>query len=231
MATVGTSRRSRDARGCVALPAHLLDALLQLLDLVADDPAVRLELRLARAARADAALRAREVRPQPRQARQLVLELRQLDLEAALVGPRVLGKDVEDQPAAVEHLDAEQALQRLLLVGRDLVVRDEQREAGLGLGLHQLLGLALADVPVGVDVAAVLPFRADHLGARCRGQVGELGQRFLGGPACVLAGIDGNEEGTLHRRHEVDHPIATGAHTKQHTGSTHSFCNAPGCMI
>ncbi len=209
----------------------MLDTFLQLLDLVADDPAVRLELRLARAARADAALRARKVRPQAREARQLVLELRQLHLQAALVRACVLGKDVEDQAAAVQHLDAEETLQRLLLVGAQLVVRNEQREAGLGLGMSQLLRLALADVPVRVDVPAVLPFRANHLGARCCGQVGELGQRLLGGPACVLAGIDGDQEGTLDRRHEVDHPIATGAHTKQHTGSTHSFCNAPGCMI
>ena len=129
--------------------------------------------RLAGSAGADAAAGAREVGPQPGQARQLVLELGQLDLEAALVGLGVLGEDVEDQPAAVEDLDLEQALERLLLVGRELVVGDEEREAGLRLGVEQLLGLALAEVPVGVDVAAVLPLRADDLGA---GRVGERGK-------------------------------------------------------
>ena len=62
-------------------------------------------------------LGAREVCPEARQARQLVLELGELHLEAAFVGARVLGEDVEDQPAAVEDLDAEQALEGLLLAG------------------------------------------------------------------------------------------------------------------
>ena len=73
------------------------------------------------------------------------------------------------------------------------------------LACDQLLGLALADVPVGVDVAAVLPLGADDLRAGGVGQVGELGQRFLGRPAGVLAGVDGDQEGTLDGRREVDH--------------------------
>ena len=115
-------------------------------------PAVRLQLRLAGTARADATAGAREVGPQPRQAGQLVLELGELDLESALVGLRVLGEDVEDQPAAVDDLGVEQALERLLLGGRELVVGHEHREAGLALGGEQLLCLALADVPVRIDV-------------------------------------------------------------------------------
>ena len=49
--------------------------------------------------------------------------------------------------------------------------------------LRQLLGLALAHVPVRVDVAAVLPLRAHDVGARRGRQGGELGQAVLGGPA------------------------------------------------
>ena len=56
----------------------------------------------------------------------------------------------------------------------------EDVEAGLALGRDELLGLALADVPVRVDVAAVLPLGADDLGTGRRGEVGELGQRVLG---------------------------------------------------
>ena len=97
------------ARRGLALLADLLDALLHLGDPGPDDPPVRLELALARTARADAALRPRQVGPQLGQPRQLVFELGELDLEAALVGLGVQREDVEDQPAAVDDLDVEQA--------------------------------------------------------------------------------------------------------------------------
>ena len=78
------------------------------------------------------------------------------------------------------------------------------------LRLGQLLGLALAHVPVRVDVAAVLPLRAHDVGARRGRQRGELGQAVVGGPAFVGAGVDGDEEGLLDGRGEVDG--LTGAH-------------------
>ena len=77
-------------------------------------------------------------------------------------------------------------------------------EAGLALGRGQVLRLALADVPVRVDVAAVLPLGADHVGAGGRGEVGELGERVLGGPAVLGADVDGDQEGLLDRRRDVD---------------------------
>ena len=92
----------------------------------------------------------------------------------------------------------------LLLGRRQLVVGDEEREAGLALGRGQLLGLALADVPVRVDVAAVLPLGADDLGAGGVGEVRELGERILGRPAVIVAGVDGDEEGLLDGEREVD---------------------------
>ena len=72
------------ARGGLALRADLLDALLHLGDPRPDDAAVGLELALAGPAGADPAAGPREVGPQPGQARQLVLELGELDLEPAL---------------------------------------------------------------------------------------------------------------------------------------------------
>ena len=193
----------------VALLADVLDALLELLDLVADDAPVRLELGLARSARADAALRARQVRPQPRQARQLVLELGQLDLQAALVRARVLGKDVEDQAAPIEHLDAEQALQRTSAGWAEISSSATSSVKPVScLARDQLLRLALAHVPVRIDVAAVLPLGADYLGAGGVGQAGQLGERILGRPAGVLAGIDGDEERTLLGRRQLSHLVA-----------------------
>ena len=80
----------------------------------------------------------------------------------------------------------------------------EDVEAGLAFGRCQFLGLALADVPVRVHVAAVLPLGADDVGPSCRRQVGEFGEGFLGGPAVLDAGIDGDEEDLLDRCLEVD---------------------------
>ena len=204
MPTVGHSRRSRPRAAVSRCWRTCSTRSFIFVIRVADDPPVGLELALAGAARADPALGPRQVGPQPGQARQLVLELGELDLEPAFVGLGVQGEDVEDQPAAVDDLDVEQLLERLLLGRRQLVVGDEQVEAGLALGRDELLGLALADVPVRVDVAAVLPLGADHLGAGRRRQVGELGERVLGGPAVVVAGVDGDEEGLLDGRGEVD---------------------------
>ena len=117
-------------------------------------------------------------------------------------------EDVEDQPAAVDDLDVEQALERALLGRRQLVVGDEQVEAGLALGRDELLRLALADIPVRVDVATVLPFGPDHVGTGRGREVGELGERILGGPAVVGARVDGDQEGLLDRRGEIDHVSA-----------------------
>ena len=75
-------------------------------------PPVGLELRLAGAARADAAAEPLEVLPHAAHARQVVLELRELDLELALGAAGVLGEDVEDQLRAVDDARLERVLER-----------------------------------------------------------------------------------------------------------------------
>ena len=88
--------------------------------------------------------------------------------------------------------------------GRELVVGDEDVEAGLALRLEQLLGLALAHVPVGIDVAAVLPLGADDVRARRGRERGELGQAVLGGPALRRRRCRRRQERLLDGRGEVD---------------------------
>ena len=109
-----------------------LDALelgLESLDALADDPAVGLELRLARAAKTDAAADAREVGPHPGEPGQHVLQLGQLDLELGFVAPGPGGEDVEDDLGPVHHPHLELALQVGPLHRTQLLVEDHQRGA------------------------------------------------------------------------------------------------------
>ena len=182
----------------------MVDALLELLDAGPDDATVGLQLGLAGASRADAATGAREVRPHAGQTGQLVLELSQLDLQPTLMRAGVLGEDVEDQAAPIEHLDRQQFLQRLLLLGAELIVGVEHGEPRLVLGRPKLLGLALSEIPVGVDVAAVLRLGTHHFGSSSLSKAGQLGKGVFGRPAVVVAAIDSDEEGTFCPGYQVD---------------------------
>ena len=102
-----------------------VEAALEHRDASAREAAVGLELRLAGAARADAAAEPLEVLPHPPHPRQVVLELGELDLELALGADGVLGEDVEDQLRAVDHARAERVLEEALLHRVELAV-DEQ---------------------------------------------------------------------------------------------------------
>ena len=85
-------------------------------DPVAREAPVRLDLGLARAPGADAAIdaagaEALEVGPEAAHPREVVLELRELDLELALGRVRVVGEDVEDHGRAVDHRHVERRLE------------------------------------------------------------------------------------------------------------------------
>ena len=92
-------------------PAHLLDLAARVADALADLAPVGLELRFARAARADAAAQARQPVAAADQPRQQVLQLRQLDLQLALAGPRPPREDVEDELGAIDRPSARGAIQ------------------------------------------------------------------------------------------------------------------------
>ena len=72
---------------------------------MADELAVRLDLRLAGPARADPAAEPLQMAPLARQARQEVLGLGQLHLEGPFPAPGVAREDIEDQRRAVDDLD------------------------------------------------------------------------------------------------------------------------------
>ena len=154
-----------------AVGAHVVEPAAQRGDAVARQPAVGLDLGLARspgADAADAAARAEtlEMRPQAAHAGHVVLELGQLDLELALGRVGVAGEDVEDHRGAVEHGQVELGLEVALLARGQLVVGDhEVGVRGLQLRL-ELLDLAGAEVEVGVRLVADLHDLADGGHAR-----------------------------------------------------------------
>ena len=186
---VAGERHRREPRA-LALAAHrgarglrLAQAAPQRRDAVARQPAVGLDLRLARAPGADAAVHAAgaealEVRPQAAHAREVVLELRELHLELALGRAGVVGEDVEDDRRAVDHRHAELLLEVALLARQQLVVHRDQVGVRLLHGLLQLGELAAAEVAVRIRALAAL----DHLardrhagGAEQLTQLGEVG--------------------------------------------------------
>ncbi len=116
--------------------------------------------------------------PHPAHARQVVLQLGQLDLQLALGADGVLGEDVEDQLGAIDDAPVERVLERPLLNGRDLVVDDQDLGAGGGERALQLHQLALADKGARVGMGTVLhELGADYDtgGARQFAQFGQLG--------------------------------------------------------
>src|SRR5207237_3209442 len=100
---------------------------------------IGLELRLTRASRPDSTAQALEVLPQAAHAREVVLELRELDLELALGAHGMVGEDVEDHGSAVEHGHADLLLEVALLPRHELVVG--HHEVGVG-GVYGALPFA-----------------------------------------------------------------------------------------
>ena len=158
-----------------AVAAHLLQLLLEPLDTLADEPPVRLYLRLAGAPRTDAASEALQVAPLACQTRQEVLRLRQFHLQAPLVRPRMPCEHIQDERGAVDdlHVLAEGALEVLLLCGGQFVVTDQGAETDSVARVRDLLQLALADVRVGRRFQ-LLGNRSGHLCACGVGQLGEF---------------------------------------------------------
>src|SRR5437660_2202905 len=139
----------------------MLEATLEGRDAVAREAPVSLDLRLPRPPRADPAAQSLEVAPQSAHAREVVLELRELDLELALGAAGVRGEDVEDHGCSIDDRKAERLLEVALLARGELVVAgDEVRVALLGRGLR-LPNLAWTEVGVRMRLGAALHELAD----------------------------------------------------------------------
>ena len=158
----------------LTLPAQALQSPSQDRDPAACQAAVGLELGLAGAPRPDAAVHpagaeALEVLPHAAHAREVVLELRQLDLELALGAVRMLGEDVEDQLGAIDDTRLQLVLELSLLRRAQLVV-DEQRLCAGGLvRLLELDELAFAHERPRIRPRSMLDRRSHglHTGGPC----------------------------------------------------------------
>ena len=92
--------------------------------------------------------------PLARQARSQVFELSQFDLQLAGQAAGALGKDVENQLAAVDDLEIQGFFQVTLLGGGQVVVKDDRAGAGFHRQLLHLSDLAGTDESGRVDALA-----------------------------------------------------------------------------
>ena len=125
--------------------AHAFDLLLQMQQPALNPAAVGFELRLARAACADAAAQLRHRCAPSRQPRQHVFQLRQLHLQLAFARACMTGKNIQDQLRAIHH-PAGQRVFQVAQLGRGQVVIEENYISVGGSGnACQLLHLAAAN--------------------------------------------------------------------------------------
>src|SRR4029453_1949768 len=115
-----------------------------------------LELRLTRAASADAAAEPRQPGRGSDEARHQVFELRELDLELAFAGASAAREDVENELRPIEHRDMRLALEIPELRRRQLVVEDDEIDAELGTRGRQRVDFASAEKGRGIGSGPLL---------------------------------------------------------------------------
>ena len=135
--------------------------------------------------------------PVPRQPRQQILQLRQLDLQLAGLAVRTSRKDVEDQLAAVDDLDLGFRLQIALLCGRQGVVENNHVSAEVVRQRANFLDLAAADEGCRMNTPHLLHRLAKDTHVGGFGETLELGERLLAAEDRILVEDRSDEDRSL----------------------------------
>ena len=112
--------------------------------------------------------------PHADQPGQQVAILGQFHLQAAFLGLGPLGENVQDQAAAVQHLDSQQLRQHSLLGGGQVIIENHHVRPGIFAVELDLRHLALTDEGAGVRRWPVLQNDAHGLTPGSFHQVGQL---------------------------------------------------------
>jgi hypothetical protein len=112
--------------------------------------------------------------PHPRQPREHVLELRQLDLHARFTRACARCENIEDELGAVDHALTRRILDVLPLRGSQLVVEYYDCCVRVADDAAELLDLSLAEIRSGIRAIELLREAADHDSAGCVGELLEL---------------------------------------------------------
>ncbi len=178
---------------------------LQQLHALADEPAVRLELRLAGAAQADAAFLPLEVGPAAREPRGQVRELRELDLQLAFRASCAQREDVEDEARAIDDAAGELLFEIALLHAGERVIEDDE------VGVRLLPpGVDLVDLALACEVRRIGPRsaagdEADHDGARGHREVADLALAIR---AVVAAEVECDQQRAVAAARTLKHQLS-----------------------
>ena len=117
--------------------------------------------------------------PHSGEARQKILQLRQLNLQSAFPAARALRENIQDQLCSIEDFAREQILQVPSLRGREFVIENHRGDLSILTRIFDLLRFAAADVKRRGRFLQFLRHRIDHFGPR---GVGQFSQLFEGIP-------------------------------------------------
>jgi hypothetical protein len=164
---------------------------------IANAAPVDFELRFAGTARPDSAPGAREMIPQMRQARQQVLELR--DLHLHLRGGRACStrKDIENDFRAIDDLQLGDLLEIARLGRRKVVIEHEKIRVFATRQIAELLCFSGADVGAAVHPGPRLQHAVQHARTAGFGERGELVEAFLALLAAIARQAQANANGPL----------------------------------
>ena len=178
---VADERDDRDGHGLATLALLVADAAdalelgLDVAEAMVDLAAIGFELGFTRAAGADAAAKLGHGAAASGEARELVLELGELDLELALAGAGVAGEDVEDELRAIDDVAGQAGFDVAKLRRGKVVIEQDERRVGAGDGADDFFDFAFADEARGVGFLPALDERGDDGGTGRAGELFELG--------------------------------------------------------